>query len=578
MIWSRKTATYLSIKNGDKINMPGIYGFTKKSDSADTLHQMTKALQEITPLSQGMLVKDNYLEMSQIHLEETKSQCEIFQKEGIYILIEGEKYNLQSKNFENLLFDSYVVGQLSKTLSQIDGYFNAIIYDSITQAIHLMTDRYGMRMLYYSNNEDQFAWSAEVKGLLALSSVNKSIDKQSVKSFIELGYILESKTLFSRIKLLSPSTLMTFNLQSKKLSQNYYWKWSAIKNQEITLEQAIDKLGILFLDSVKRRFEPNKKMGIALSGGLDSRAIVAAVTKIYPEYVGELYTFGIEGCDDIEIAKMVAKKTNWNHKVYNFTTQNWFEARFNSIWRTDGMLSMQHMHGSEFVDDIAMNVEINLNGYAGDVVCGGGWFKSLPLDTKASSENMKPFYKNQTSQLSFDSDFYDIEKTEPHLFMNKVRRFTNMGTVNSLDKINQRKPFFDNSLIEFVLSIPDEYRQDNKLYRNMLLKFFPDFFQDIPWQKTRKTISGDQCSELRKDNVIRGYMNYAKAIRDESVLSNIVDTLNFNGSKYSEFVNVDPIKQYLKPHLASCQYSYADEIFRFFTLEYYLRKALQHDQ
>ncbi|GAB2690131.1 asparagine synthase-related protein [Aliiglaciecola sp. 3_MG-2023] len=551
--------------------MPGIYGYTKSQVSDNFLPLMTSSLCEITSTNSNDEINDDLIQTS--HLFLTNSNSEQISSNGIHVLIEGEKYNYSNISFKQLLTEAYLTGQLKSVLAEIDGLFNALIYDNVTKKIHLISDRYGMKFLYYCFENQRLSWSQEVKALLALPFISKDVDPIAVDSFLELGYVLEDRSLFSNIKLIKPASIMTFDLSTKTLTEEHYWKWSAIKSRDITFEQATEELGKLFLDAVKKRFDSSKKMGITLSGGLDSRAIVAAVTTLYPDYKGTLSTFGIEGCDDIEIAKIVARKTNWNHKIYHFKAHNWFEPRFDSIWRTDGMLSMEHMHGSEFLDDIAKEANINLNGYAGDVVCGGGWFKLLPLNTRAKAEGMRLFYKNQTDKTHFDSDFYDLDKSEPHLFMNRVRRFTNMGTVNSLDKIEQRKPFFDNALMEFALSIPDEYRKDNKLYAAMLLKFFPDFFTDIPWQKTRKTILGEQSQYLKSENIIRGYINYAREIREDSILTKINDLLSVKGSKYSEFTDIDAIEEYLTPHLVSFKYNYVSEIFRFLTLEYYLRKV-----
>ena len=64
-----------------------------------------------------------------------------------------------------------------------------------------------------------------------------------------------------------------------------------------------------------------------------------------------------------------------------------------------------------------------------------------------------------------------------------------MGSVGALTHLAQRKPFFDNDLVEFVFSLPDNYRKSNKLYSAMLKKTFPKFFLDIPWQKTGKPVA-----------------------------------------------------------------------------------------
>ncbi|QHJ13590.1 Asparagine synthetase [glutamine-hydrolyzing] 1 [Paraglaciecola mesophila] len=554
--------------------MPGIYGYTKNESNEDNIHLMSTALiVDSNDLIIDDIVNDSSIQMSHIHLKSTKNHKKTFNKNGIFISIQGEKYNYIENTFEELLYESYINQKLKDILSKIDGYFHAIIYDSINKKVHLITDRYGMSLLYYCYTDNKLAWSAEVKGLLALPRTDYTLNEVAINSFLELGYLVENETLLKNIELVPPSTIISYDLKSSNLEQTTYWKWSEIKLQNVSFDSAVEQLGTLFLASVKKRFSPDEKMGVSLSGGLDSRAIIAAVNTLYPDYIGELYTFGIEGCDDIEIAKIVAKKTKWKHTIYNFSESNWFESRFNSIWRTDGMLSMMHMHGIEFLEEVSNKITFNLNGYAGDVVCGGGWLNHLPLDKQANNSDLKQFYKNQTDRVDFDSDFYAIDKCEPHLLMNRVRRFTNMGSVNSLHKITQRKPFFDNNLIEFVYSLPDYYRKDNKLYADMLIKFFPDFFENIPWQKTRKTLLGKESNLLSYPKISRGYINYAKGIRDEEVLRKITNMLHYESSRYSKFTNIDPISQYLNPHLASFKVNHVENIFRFVTLEYYLQRT-----
>lgn len=232
---------------------------------------------------------------------------------------------------KNFLFDAYENKCLEEKLNKLDGYFNAIIYDSNINKLFLISDRYGMRMLYYYFKDEKFAWSGEVKGLLALDFVDKTISKESFDCFIDLGYLLEDNTWFKNIKLIKPATIMEFDLNTKKLSQKYYWKWSEIKPSNLSFDEAVDKVGFIFIDAVKKRFNPNEEITLALSGGLDSRAIFAAINKLYPDYKGLAKTFGIEGCDDIEIAKLVISKTNWEHKIFHFTSNNWFEPRLNKI-------------------------------------------------------------------------------------------------------------------------------------------------------------------------------------------------------------------------------------------------------
>lgn len=558
--------------------MPGIYGYIKKDKSDNKIANMTKALYYQANFMQDDIFSDDYLECAHIHIRNLKEDNKHFFKNGIYISIEGEQYDFNDKSFEEFIYEAYINNTLEEKLNNLDGYFHAVIYDSNIKKLFLISDRYGMKMLYYYYKDNNFAFSGEVKGLLELDFVEKKISQKSFDCFIDLGYLLEDNTWFEDIKLIKPATIMEFDLTTKNLSQKYYWSWTEIKQQEISFEKAVDIAGKLFIEAVKKRFNPNEKIGVALSGGLDSRAIFAAIDYLYPNYKGITYTFGVDGCDDIEIAKLVVSKTNWEHKVFHFTNNNWFEPRKYRNWVADGMLNIMHMHGSEFLTDIKERVDFNLNGFLGDVVCGASYINKNPnlFNKRINKEIATVYYNDKVSEKYINDIYFNIPHIEPFLALYRGRRFINMGTVNGLTDIDQRKPFFDNKLLEFIYSIPDEYRKDNKLYSAMLLKFFPKFFKDIPWQQTRKNLDGTNSPYLKNENIIRGYMNYAGAIREKSILDEIFKILNYESSIYKNFTDIDAIKTYLQPHLDSIQVNNIEKIFRFVTAELYFREILRN--
>jgi asparagine synthase (glutamine-hydrolysing) len=568
--------------------MPGIYGYIKQKKEDDQLIQMTEKLYHHKHFVKDDDFNDDIFQASHLHLGKMKKDINAFNKDGIYISIEGEQYDYKNVAFEGLIYEAYTQDNLETFLNKLDGYFNAVIYDSNIKKVFLISDRYGMRMLYYYCKDGRFAFSGEVKGLLGLDFVDGSIESKQIDCFMDLGYFLEDNTWHKHVKLIKPATIMEFDIDSKTLAQKYYWKWSEIKPQNISFDEAVNKLGKLFLSAVEKRFNPNDKVGVALSGGLDSRAIFAAVNKLYPSFKGYTYTFGIPNCDDITIAKQCIAKTNWKHEEFYFRSGNWFEPRKDKVWFTDGMMPLMHMHGSEFLDEIGGSIDFNLNGYAGDVVLGGGWLSSISLDARASKSNLLKFYKSYINLCNIEDSFYDIQKFEPHLYINKVRRFTNMGTVNGLYKIDQRKPFFDNKVMELVYSIPDEYRENNKLYSAMLLKFFPKFFKDIPWQKTGKTIdkntsNGFASEVIRKIKRIpykvgilkdkNSYTSYKDWIRSENISRELLSLLDRNKSEYGKYTDIDFKTKYLLPHLR-VRMDFSEQILRATTIEIYFKNLV----
>ena len=578
--------------------MPGIYGFSvTKQNQVDLIDNMSKQMCLYEEFIQDKHFKTDKIAASRLHLGHIGEATSPIEKHGVFVWVEGETYNLNEiqnefefevgESFATAIINTYQKGYLESFLNKIDGYFCASLYDSKTNQVKLISDRYGMRMLYWYFFKGQFAWASEVKGILALNCIDQTIDPLSFDCFMELGYLLGEHTWFSHIKLIKPATVLTYDLNRGDVYQEYYWKWSEIKPNNLSFNQAVDELGKRFIKAVERRFNPNEKIGIALSGGLDSRAIFAATNLINKDFNGYAYTFGVEECDDIQIAKQVIKNSNWIHEEFYFTDKNWFDSRIDKIWNTDGMLDMMHMHGSEFLDDISKKVSINLHGYSGDAILGGVFLNQIPLNERANKENIQSIFKQFSDLVSFNDDFYDINCVEPILQMNRVRRFTAMGTVNSLIKVDQRKPFFDNQLIELIFSLPDEYRVNNRLYSAMLHKFFPLYFNSIPWQKTGKPAGILKEPSLYKRIINKFYRvitslfnietnkdftNYSLWVRSEKVAIKLKELLSRRNSIYKNLSNKDYYNDYLSPHLKNKALNKSSKILKIATIEIYLRR------
>lgn len=574
--------------------MPGIYGYIKQNGKDTQLEKMTNKLYTYFHFLKDEEFDDDYFQASHIHLGKMKKDTKRFLKNGIYISIEGEQYDYKERDFRELIYNAYSNDKLEEFLNKLDGYFNAVIYDSNIKKVFLISDRFGMRMLYYYFKDGLFAFSGEVKGMLGLDFVDSSIDTTQIDCFIDLGYLVEDNTWHKHIKLIKPASIMEFDINTKNLTQKYYWKWSEIKPQDISFDKAVDKLGELWIKAVEKRFNPNEKIGISLSGGLDSRAIFAVINKLYPDFKGYAYTFGIPKCDDVLLAKQCIAKTKWKHKEFYFSTNNWFKPRKKRVLNTDGMKNIMHMHGSEFLDEVSKHIDFNLNGYLGDVIVGSSYidgrrnFYNKRIDKNIATS----YYKNYVSNEWINDNFFDIKHIEPFLAMYRGRRFINMGTNNALFSLDQRKPFFDNKLVEFIYSLPDEYRENNKLYSAMLLKYFPELFISIPWQKTGKTIDKKIYNNLM-NKVLRkvrripykigllkdtnSYVDYKNWLKDEIISSELKQLLDRKNSKYSKYTNTDFKNMYLIPHLKGNK-NYSEEILRSTTIEIYLKGILDEKE
>ena len=582
--------------------MPGVYGFCATAINPDSiLANMARAMVTDELVSMPPFISDPFA-ASCINLGHTNRSNSPAHSGDITVWVEGEVYNLkelcvqfnleEQSDFEDAIIETFKQNLLTSFLGKVDGYFCAVLYDKRSAQVKLVTDRYGMRLLYYYMENGQFAWANEVKGLLALNGINKAIDSTSFDCFMDLGYLSGQRTWFEKIKLIAPATILTFDIQKNSIYEETYWKWSHIKPSSLTFDEAVNELGRVFIQSVKRRFSPDEKIGVTLSGGLDSRAILAAIDHLYPDYQGYAFTFGISGCDDIKIAKQVVSQTKWIHREFHLSDENWFKSRGDSVWNTDGMLDIKHMHGGEFFSEFSKNIDVNLNGYLGDAIFGGSYLiNASHKNTRINLDVAKQYYGDHIDQEWLKSEFYDINHIDPFLFMNRGRRFVNMGIVNGQSFLDQRMPFFDNECVDLIFSLPDEYRLNNKLYSVMLQTFFPKFFRDIPWQKTGRP-AGELHNTIARRIINRtlklyrylfglketyAYSNYAAWIRGNGFSEKLNALLESSEAKYLQIKDIDLKDKYLIPHLDNKNIDNSNEILRLVTIEIYLRKLSEYD-
>lgn len=577
--------------------MPGIYGVVNSKNAQANLKQMTNAMYLYDHFIQDELFHDCNVGASRAHCGQVGEASSPARSEDNVLWIEGEAYNvcdvanelgLEATSLSALLLAAESSQYLNQCLNRLDGYFCAALYNRRTRKVKLISDRYGMRLLYWYYKNGVFAWGSEVKAILAVEGVDKKLDPTSYDCFMDLGYLMGEHTWFEHIKLIKPASVIEYDLATGVVGQHHYWKWSEIKPSNLTFDEAVDEVGERFIEAVQRRFDPSERLGISLSGGLDSRAILAAIDYLYPDYKGYAYTFGIPGCDDITIAEQVISRSeSWRHEKFFFSADNWFEPRKERVWNTDGMKDMMHMHGSEFASDISKGMDINLNGYLGDAVLGGSYLKPQDqLNQKVNKRLARKAYGVHAE--GYDDEFYNIEHYDHFFYMVRGRRLINYGTANLLPWLGQRKPFFDNKLVELAFSLPDEYRANNRLYAAMLQKYFPKYFRDIPWQQTGKPVGTTGRANIvarasRKGvrliksvigiKTIQGYTDYPGWIRDREISEALNELLNYDSSEYKRLTDTDFAERWLQPHLEGNLKNHSNDILRAATIELYLRKV-----
>lgn len=517
--------------------MPGLIGFTRKPNDRkdDVLRSMQELMRHQPFYVEDPHFCDDYVCATRTHKDVVQRGEQPFRDEGVHVWLKGEFCNREklvrfAGSNARELSDPGLLAQLYQNeadfgfLREIDGIYSAVIYDTIANRVHLITDRYGIGYLYWTVCDRRLLWGSETKVFLAHPRFKPLIDPQTVQDFTSAGYAIGNRTWFDGVELVPPGTVVSWDIREEKLDKKVYWSWDDIGllDQPIDENEVSEELGRLWIDAVRRRTHmEGGKVGITLSGGLDSRAILAAMPN--PGYPIHAVTVGDERCEDVRIARKVARLKSAVHHVYSIDGDNWLNLRPNAVWWSDGHLAMNHLHGCVVIDKIGALFDINMSGIAGGPIMGG-------LYVSRSNGN---------------------RHEEFTMLSGKARRFSPC-MVQSIDDVffDSRIPFLDNALVEMIMSVPGEYRDTHSIYSRTLLANFPEFYKRIRWQKTGLPIG---ASSFKKS--VKGYSDGVVHVADRVLQKLTSDRLGLGRNQqfhdYANWLRRDPGKRFVEQILTS---------------------------
>tara|TARA_B110000285_G_C15111755_1_gene611542 strand:- start:627 stop:2312 length:1686 start_codon:yes stop_codon:yes gene_type:complete len=198
-------------------------------------------------------------------------------------------------------------------LRKLTGMFSFCVFDEANDKITLVRDAFGMKPLFFSQSKGRFVFASEMPALLALLGEKRRPDLQAAYDYLVHGdYGSNQHTFFEGIEQLMPASYVEFDLTTATLSQPVRWWTPNIKeNKTILFEDAVLKVREKFLASVKLHLRSDVPIGAALSGGIDSSAIVCAMRRIQPNT--SIHTFSY-------IAKGKKSEEKWVDLVNDCTS------------------------------------------------------------------------------------------------------------------------------------------------------------------------------------------------------------------------------------------------------------------
>lgn len=256
-------------------------------------------------------------------------------------------------------------------LQKLTGFFSFALLDREENSILLARDRFGVKPLYYYEDDDKFLFASEMKSLLAYN-IERQVDPTAVLQYLQFGYIPAPYSIFKDVRKLEPGTCL--NVKKRDVRSTTYYNLSE-KTTPVTdsYEKACQQVIGLLEDAVQKRMVADVPLGAFLSGGIDSSVIVALASR-HNKYLNT-FSIGFKDepfFDETRYARLVADKFQINHTVFSLTNEDLLEEVYNVLDYIDEPFSDSSVLPFYILSKrTSRKIKVALSGDGGDEVFGG---------------------------------------------------------------------------------------------------------------------------------------------------------------------------------------------------------------
>jgi len=432
-----------------------------------------------------------------------------------------------------------------QALNNFNGMYAFAYWNNESKEFILARDRIGIKPLFYKITDEGIIFGSEIKSLLAIENDNSQVNQELIDSYMSLGYCPGNETLFKGIKKLPPGHYLS--IKQGCLAISSYWDIDFNREADRGEDYYIKKTQDLFEDAVKLQLRSDVPLGVFLSGGVDSSAVVAMMSKLG---VQDIKTFSVawdygKDFDETQYARRIAKQFNTDHTEYFMSAEDFKNFLPDYIRHMDEPVTEAAAISLYYLaKKTKEKITVVLSGEGADEVFGGysiykfmdmvSQYKKIP---KLLRNGLNPIIKALSNKLGKYADlselkleesyagvsFYD-ERLKKHLyqdsFIDTANSYSSFGLlqqyyqkVSSQDEqakmqyldlktwlvddllvkadrmsmaasLELRVPFLDHRFLEFSAQVPLRYRNKGFISKYLLKKSMEPYLdKDILYRK-----------------------------------------------------------------------------------------------
>ncbi|MBT3510992.1 MAG: asparagine synthase (glutamine-hydrolyzing) [Nitrospina sp.] len=307
--------------------MCGIFGYIGFEQDERLLRRMADVVSTRGPDDEGFLMGERVgLGMRRLSIIDVNyGHQPIFNKDKtLAIFFNGEIYNykdltkdLQQKGYKfRTHSDTEVILHLfeeygPQCVNHLNGMFAFVIYNIPQKTLFIARDRIGIKPLYYWAENGEFLFGSEIKSILEYEKVSREPNLAAIDHYLTLRYVPGPSTMFVDIHKFPAGHWGIW--KEGNLELHRYWSPQLYSGPYHSDEYYHERFAELFKESVRKRMMSEVPLGAFLSGGIDSSAIVAAMSQLTNDPV-KTFSVGFDWPgDELPAAREVARKLGCDH-------------------------------------------------------------------------------------------------------------------------------------------------------------------------------------------------------------------------------------------------------------------------
>ncbi len=450
-------------------------------------------------------------------------------------LAKNNNINLTTQSDCEIIIHLYKLYGIEYTLQLLDGVFAFLLYDKTKDAFYVARDPYGVRPLYFYNEDNIYGFASEIKSIYELTK-----SKNNIKSFLPGNYLTISNV----------QTDCCYKPEIKK----YYNTLPLDIDYDNMYSIIVSKLK----NAVKKRIigTTDRPVACLLSGGLDSSLIAALVSKelknssLTNEKL-KTFSIGLPNSEDLKYAKIVANHIDSDHHEIILSEDDFFNAipevihKIESYDTTTVRASVGNYLIAKYISEMS-DCKVIFNGDGADELMGGYLYFKYAPDEKSFDEECR--------RLLSDIHIFDVLRSDRSI---------------SSNGLEARTPFLDKDWVNYYLSISKSLRYkttvescEKSIIRKSFSHVEPNLLPDEILWRTKEAFS-DGVSGLNKSwyEIINDKLN---TLNDNDLFNNIINTQK----EYQNRTNCNNIPETIEQsyyrYLFNLNFKHCDHIIPYF--------------